>query len=181
MANPRAAAQAAPGRLERVRTLLNTWLIPNDTRIPEDRFAGWSRRSGAAPAEAARLRALRDDLRGAVEEPKSAARRLGRWIALLDFRPSPGPDGLHWRHDGSRAAGLLASVMDACADGTWPRLKACPDCRWVFFDHTRSATKRWCLMNAGPTGRACGTIAKVRRFRERRRQPSLRGEERHRN
>jgi predicted RNA-binding Zn ribbon-like protein len=37
----------------------------------------------------------------------------------------------------------------------------------VFYDHTRNASKRWCLMNAGgPNGRACGTIAKVRRYRQ---------------
>jgi predicted RNA-binding Zn ribbon-like protein len=38
----------------------------------------------------------------------------------------------------------------------------------VFYDNTRNGGKRWCLMNAGgPDGRACGTIAKVRRYRDR--------------
>jgi hypothetical protein len=55
----------------------------------------------------------------------------------------------------------------AVADGQWQRLKACPDCRWVFYDHTRNASKRWCLMHAGgPDGRACGTIAKLRQYRQ---------------
>ncbi len=73
-------------------------------------------------------------------------------------------------HAGGRAGDYLAIVLAAIADRTWPRLKACPDCRWVFFDHTRNGSKRWCLMNAGPTGRACGTIDKVRRFRQRQRR-----------
>ena len=39
-----------------------------------------------------------------------------------------------------------------------------------FDHHTRNGGKRWCLMYAGgPQGRACGTIAKVRRYRERNR------------
>ena len=43
------------------------------------------------------------------------------------------------------------------------RLKACPDCRWVFYDNSRNGSKRWCGMYAGEEGgRACGTIAKVK-------------------
>jgi predicted RNA-binding Zn ribbon-like protein len=60
-------------------------------------------------------------------------------------------------------------IAQAVKEGTWGRLKACPDCRWAFYDHTRSKTKVWCGMLAGDGGRACGTIAKVRRYRQRRR------------
>lgn len=35
---PRSAGQVAPGALEQVRALLNSWLIPNDTRVATDRF-----------------------------------------------------------------------------------------------------------------------------------------------
>ena len=63
---------------------------------------------------------------------------------------------------------MLAAVVAAVGAGTWKRMKACPDCRWVFYDSTRNGSKRWCLMYAGgPDGRACGTIAKVRRYRAR--------------
>ena len=49
------------------------------------------------------------------------------------------------------------------------RLKACPDCRWVFYDHSRNGSKRWCGMYAGEEGgRACGTIAKVKNYRAKR-------------
>ncbi|MGQ0418393.1 CGNR zinc finger domain-containing protein, partial [Bacillus sp. HC-TM] len=48
-------------------------------------------------------------------------------------------------------------------------LKACPDCRWVFYDHSRNGSKRWCGMYAGEEGgRACGTIAKVKNYRAKR-------------
>ena len=72
-----------------------------------------------------------------------------------------------FRHQGGPAGDLLAAVVRAIGSGTWQRLKACPDCRWVFYDSTRNASKRWCLMYAGGEGRACGTIAKVRRYRAR--------------
>lgn len=43
------------------------------------------------------------------------------------------------------------------------RLKMCenPYCRWIFYDETRSRTKRWC------TNEKCGNLWKMRRFRAR--------------
>jgi len=45
------------------------------------------------------------------------------------------------------------------------RLKQCPGehCGWLFLDETKSRTRRWCEM------RVCGSRAKIRRFRRRRR------------
>jgi hypothetical protein len=165
--------QEAPGELERVRQLLNSWLVPNDTRVPTDRFDELARSLRLRDRrEAAQIRALRDDLRAAVEAGPHALGRLDRWIPRLRLRPvlRDGDGAVHLEHRGGGAGDFLAIVLRAIADDTWPRLKACPDCRWVFFDHTRNGSKRWCLMNAGPTGRACGTIDKVRRFRQRQRR-----------
>jgi predicted RNA-binding Zn ribbon-like protein len=46
-------------------------------------------------------------------------------------------------------------------EGEPDRLKTCenPDCRWVFYDTTRSRTRRWCADS-------CGNLMKVRRFRK---------------
>ena len=160
------AGQAAPGELESVRALLNTWLIPNDTRQPADTFAALAARQGWSGPSARLVRRLRDDLRLAVETGDASC--LNRWITELDLRPSIEGGGLVYWHKVSPAGDLLATVVAAITAGTWPRLKACPDCRWVFYDHTRNGSKRWCLMYAGgPEGRACGTIAKVRRYRDR--------------
>ena len=43
-------------------------------------------------------------------------------------------------------------------DGHWQRMKACrnPQCRWVFYDHSRNRTGTWCSM------RVCGNRHKVR-------------------
>ncbi|GIJ57570.1 CGNR zinc finger domain-containing protein [Virgisporangium aurantiacum] len=164
----RAAAQEAPGALERVRELLNTWLVPNDTRQPTDAFAGYATRHGLTRAERSELRELRDDLRGAVERADDGDDRLNGWLRRSDLRPEIENGTLVFRHAPGPAAELVAAVVAAVDDGRWPRLKACPDCRWVFYDHTRNGGKRWCLMTAGgPDGRSCGTIAKVRSHRQR--------------
>jgi predicted RNA-binding Zn ribbon-like protein len=59
--------------------------------------------------------------------------------------------------------GLLLTVRDAQADGSWSRLKLCanPDCGWAFFDRSRNQQGVWCTMAA------CGNRLKNRRFRAR--------------
>lgn len=151
-------SQAAPGELEQVRALLNTWRIRNDTRAEVDDLAH-------APGV---LRDLRDDLRAVVEGAADADTVLSGWIARLDVRVCVADGQLGFTHDGGDAGNILTVVLAAIADGTWPRLKACPDCRWAFYDHTRNGSKRWCMMApAGPGSRGCGNIAKVRRHRAR--------------
>ena len=162
-------AQAAPAGLEPVRALLNSWLIPNDSRQATDRFSELARQHGWTGPEAASVRDLRDDLRRLVESGSAAeAACLNEWIDRLAVRPVVAHGQVSYSHEGSPAGDLFAAVLTAIGAGSWKRLKACPDCRWVFYDHTRNGSKRWCLMYAGgPDGRACGTIAKVRRYRDR--------------
>jgi predicted RNA-binding Zn ribbon-like protein len=157
----------APGELESVRALLNSWLVPNDSRVPTDRFAELARERHWTRPEAAVVRELRDDLRQVVETGNCGG--LNAWVERLGLRPVVADGVIAYRHsDGGAAGDLLAAVLAAISARTWPRLKACPDCRWVFYDGTRNGSKRWCLMYAGgPEGRACGTIAKVRRYRQR--------------
>ena len=165
---PASAGQVAPGALELVRELLNSWLIPNDTREPDDRFDELVRRLQWTRRHASVMRELRDDLRRVVEDGGVAADSLTGWIGRLGMQPVIDGGQITYRHDRNLAADTFAIVMAAISAGTWPRLKACPDRRWVFYDNTRNGGKRWCLMYAGgPDGRACGTIAKVRRYRSR--------------
>jgi len=148
--------------------LLNSWLIRNDTRQPEDRFDELASQSRWTGPDAELIRELRDDLRQAVEDGGSAADNLTSWIGRLGMRPVIAGGQITYRHDSGPAADTFAIVMAAISAGAWTRMKACPDCRWVFYDNTRNGSKRWCLMTAGsPGGRGCGTIAKVRSYRER--------------
>ena len=160
--------QVAPGALEQVRELLNSWLIRNDTRQPDDQFDELASQQRWTRRDAELIRELRDDLRHAVEGGAAAADNLTSWIGRLGMRPVIAGGQIVYRHDNSPAADTLAIVMAAISAGTWARVKACPDCRWVFYDNTRNGSKRWCLMTAsGSGGRGCGTIAKVRRYRDR--------------
>jgi predicted RNA-binding Zn ribbon-like protein len=60
---------------------------------------------------------------------------------------------------------LLAIVVQAVSDGTWPRLKACKahDCEWAFYDKSRNRSGQWCVMAV------CGNRNKARAYRDRRR------------
>jgi predicted RNA-binding Zn ribbon-like protein len=150
--------QAAPGDLERVRALLNTWRIPNETRTEVDDLAD-------SPGT---LRDLRDDLRAVVEGTADADSVLSGWIDRLEVRVAVAGGHVTFTHGAGEAGDVLTTVLAAISAGTWPRLKACPDCRRAFYDHTRNGSKRWCLMApAGPGSRGCGNIAKVRRHRAR--------------
>jgi predicted RNA-binding Zn ribbon-like protein len=150
--------QAAPGDLEHVRALLNTWHIPNDTRIAVDDLADVQ----------GMVRELRDDLRAVVEGAADADGVLTDWISRLEVRLRVTGGQLQYTHAAGDAGATLTTVLNAIADGTWARLKACPDCRWAFYDHTRNGSKRWCLMAPSGSGsRGCGNIAKVRRHRQR--------------
>jgi len=66
--------------------------------------------------------------------------------------------------DGALAR-LLGDVARAMADGTWARMKACPNdaCHWLFYDHSRNSSGTWCSM------RICGNRTKGRAYRRRRR------------
>jgi predicted RNA-binding Zn ribbon-like protein len=164
----RSDRQVAPGELETVRELLNSWQIPNDTRVPEDHLDDFVKRQGGGRKTVKTLRELRDDLRAVVEGAADADRTLTTWVERLGLRTAVEDTSVVFRHRAGPPGDILSTVLESVIEGTWSRLKACPDCRWAFYDHTRSASKRWCVMNrTEPGGRSCGNIAKVRRHRER--------------
>lgn len=180
--------QEAPGRLEDVRAFLNTWVIPNDTRVETDLLVSQEAvqhfQQGHFPAvetlsDLQLVRQLRDDLRSMLgEEKNEAVALLNRWLQrlpvhvflegsddlpLIAYRTEEGEQGL--------CREVLRIVVEAVAQGNWTRIKLCRDCQWAFFDHTKNASKVWCGMLAyGPEGRSCGSIAKVRRWREKQKQ-----------
>jgi predicted RNA-binding Zn ribbon-like protein len=61
-------------------------------------------------------------------------------------------------------AGLLLTIRDAQADGSWDRMRLCgnPDCRWAFYDRSHSRRGAWCDMAS------CGNRLKNRNLRARR-------------
>jgi predicted RNA-binding Zn ribbon-like protein len=177
--------QAAPGVLEVVRRFLNTWSIPNQTRVEVDELPlfvsdadKWSEELSRHPRADSdtldTLMALRADLRKSCEGLDDDHQLLNAWLtrAALSVKVVPAEGGAPGLcvtpADTSYVASILASVANAISSGAWLRLKTCDDCRWAFYDNTRNGSKRWCGMTKGGVdGRACGTIAKVSAFRAR--------------
>ena len=63
---------------------------------------------------------------------------------------------------------LALAATDLLADAAeLARLHVCAGCCWLFLDHSRGATRRWCSMAD------CGTEAKKRRYVARRRAARL--------
>jgi predicted RNA-binding Zn ribbon-like protein len=131
---------------------------------------GTGRTRSDAPEGPATLRTLRTLIRGlalrnnGIDTAVDTAALDG--LALRpDLRGSlalraAGPDDL--AHD--IGAATVTALLRASARPGWPRLKACrgDDCRWVFIDHSRNTSRRWCDMAA------CGNRAKSTSFRRRR-------------
>lgn len=71
------------------------------------------------------------------------------------------PAGSGWAQAKAEIAGSFAGTLSANEPS---RIRICcnPDCLWVFYDDTRSRTKRYCEDSA------CGNLMKVRRFRAKR-------------
>ncbi|MCG8507722.1 MAG: CGNR zinc finger domain-containing protein [Rhodospirillales bacterium] len=63
----------------------------------------------------------------------------------------------------SMLADIVLSFVKVFTEGDPSRLRVCEnkDCRWIFYDTTRSRTRRWCEDST------CGNLMKVRRFRKR--------------
>ena len=171
-----------PTDLAPVLEFLNSWRIPNDTRVVTDELPDlleqrerWTDRFPSLPSPPTDLRgqdeltSLRDVLRDSLgqDRPTSlqAAIDRHRWSVEITAEGSP---KVRIVADGEPAAAdLLRRVIDAVRDGYWGRVRACPDCRWVFYDSSRNGRRRWCSMTAEAGARGCGSIAKTRSYRAR--------------
>ena len=116
--------------------------------------------------------ALRAALRGSLalragqppgDDPGRINDALARFPLQLDMQ-SDGTLRLSAHSPGAGVGGIAAIAADCAARGSWRRLRICaaPDCRWVFYDTSRSGAGRWCSMAT------CGNRDKTRRYRDRR-------------
>jgi predicted RNA-binding Zn ribbon-like protein len=88
---------------------------------------------------------------------------------LVRFAPDGGARLVPVRGGVDGAIGRLLAIAErAQCDGTWDRLKGCPDdtCGWVFYDWSKNRSATWCSMEV------CGNRAKARSYRERQRGTS---------
>jgi predicted RNA-binding Zn ribbon-like protein len=176
--------QTAPGELEDVRRFLNSWSIPNQTRVATDELPrlssdpqAWACELSPCPLRPGdpleTLLELRQALRKTCANHENDGEALNTWFSKVPLSACiesiGGRTRVRLKPAHSTYTGhILAIVANAIASGEWLRLKTCGDCQWAFYDHTRNGNKRWCGMSkGGPEGRACGTIAKVAAFRKR--------------
>jgi predicted RNA-binding Zn ribbon-like protein len=174
----------APGRLETLQRFVNTfnhdfppawdrlgtpskaraWLLQKRLVTPPVRITR---------ADVDRLRELREALRALVAAnhgnamPRDALETLRREGAGVRLRVGFGSRGATELEPVGRGAdAAVATVLDilheAQATGVWPRLKACRQCGYAFFDRSKNRSAAWCAMSI------CGNRTKNRTYRRRR-------------
>jgi predicted RNA-binding Zn ribbon-like protein len=182
----RAKVTGAPGRLELVRTFLNTRDIENQVDALEtSRDARrWlvahnllRRNAQVSERDRIRLIELREALRSLAFSHNGYPLARGELVRLNRHAANAsigavfhGSDDVQLVrgkgnvHDALSA--LLAIVCDSIREGTWSRLKACQNvetCGWAFYDQSRNRVGTWCSMSV------CGNRAKTRAYRDRQR------------
>ena len=128
-----------------------------------------------ALAAARRLRAALDALLRAHlagEPPPAGPRAAVEAAARAALAAGTLVPGAGWTFPAGDAATpvhrLALAATDLLADAEeLARLHVCAGCCWLFLDHSRGATRRWCSMAD------CGTEAKKRRYVARRRAARL--------
>jgi len=181
---PPAGRAPAPAPLDVVQDFVNTEIPEwsrDDLASPAE-LGSWlasrgllraGSRPGVADLEAAH--ALRAALRALAlanttgVAPSGAARaEIDDALGALPFEVALDDQGaLRARPAGAGApaalAALVAIVLDAEREGTWPRLKACRkhSCGWLFFDQSRNRSSNWCSMGI------CGNRTKTAAYRRR--------------
>jgi predicted RNA-binding Zn ribbon-like protein len=159
---------------------------PDDEALETyDDLVAWSRRVGLTPGggrlnRAAEQRAVAraHELRALIyaifracadgREPRSrdlARLRDAEREALGHAELVPG--GWRWppsRDLESPLRPIAHAAVELLTHGPLDRIKTCGNCRWLFLDHSRNGSRRWCSMEG------CGTEVKARRFVERRRE-----------
>jgi predicted RNA-binding Zn ribbon-like protein len=180
----------APGRLALVQAYVNSFFDLEgewgaDLFATPDRLAGWLSARDLLPAgtvlrdrDRTRAIAVREGLRGLAAGNNDASPEAAATSLAVVNRAAAGarvevllePDGPRFAATGpglDRALGVVLAITGtAMLEGAWQRLKTCPghDCGWVFYDHSRNQTGRWCSMSV------CGGRAKAKAHYERRRE-----------
>jgi predicted RNA-binding Zn ribbon-like protein len=177
---------AAPGDLELVRDFINTRdVLPDTDKIGDPAsLASWLAEHRLVPTQPTlseedfgRARSLREALRalllanaGFPLAPESAE-AFDDAVGSARFRIRADEAGqlelLPTEAGGlEHAIGGLASIVFAAQrDGTWARLKACAECHWALYDHTRNRSAAWCDSQ-------CGARVRARRHRRRKYEDS---------
>jgi predicted RNA-binding Zn ribbon-like protein len=188
MAHDHDHPKAAPDELDHIRQFVNTLDLESleDELAEPEAAAAWLTGRGLlpqgeplTPSDVRQAQSMREAIRklllahngapldaAAVDAVNNAAKSAELVVrfeddghaALVPVRP--GIDGALGR--------LIAIVYRSISEGTWERLKACPEdrCEWAFYDWSKNRSATWCDMSV------CGNRAKARAYRQRRQRGS---------
>ena len=149
------------GRPEQLRE----WLLERSLVKPEDPVTARDLREAIDLRTS--LRAVLAAHEGADLSPEELS-AINDAVARYPLTVAFGPEGtprIAPADPGVRGAlgEIMAGIVIAISNGTWSRLKSCAreSCRWVFYDHSKNRSKRWCSMTV------CGNRTKTKTYRER--------------
>jgi predicted RNA-binding Zn ribbon-like protein len=163
----------APGSLRIVQEFLNTADLEHDREWLDSpaTLRRWLRERGFGAVrveseDVTRTRALREALREFVGGTDTrAAAQLNRVAHEAEISLRFYASGAELVAGAPGVAGalgrILLAVFEAMAEGSWPRLKTCPNCHWSFYDYSRNRSARWCSMTL------CGNRSKTRAYYQR--------------
>lgn len=154
----------------------------DELKRPQD-LASWMAERGLLRASAKATPAMLEtalSLRAAVRDylqhdpaarrEKNVTRALNGAIAAFPLLAELGGEAgarLQPARDDTLAglSAIVAELYDGARNGSLDRLKMCAaeECRRVFFDRSKPATRRWCMSSL------CGNRVKTRAYRERQR------------
>jgi len=153
--------KAAPEPLRQVQLLVNSVDLHNEVEW----LPGWLEERGLG-GELERARELREALRAlvlannGVPVGAGAVETVNRALARISLQLDGSQLVLAGAYDA--IDDVVRTVAEAMLDGTWERLKACPNCNWCFYDYSPNRSASWCSM------KICGNRKKTREYRRRR-------------
>jgi len=114
----------------------------------------FSARADGRPLPVRAVECLNEELAAAWTSARLVASGGGLQLAWGEIDASPD----------SLLGPILRSAVDLLTGDLAPRLRICdsPTCSWLFVDHSRNRSRRWCSMET------CGNRAKARRHYHRR-------------
>ena len=161
--------KAAPAPLRLLQLFVNTADRENGREWLSDQAAldAWIAEHGlAGPARLAEALALREALHDLLRANNGSPRSP---VAVATVNAAAAALTVGLDTDGSvrisaedPLGSILGVAIAAMLDGTWPRLKACRNCEWSFYDYSKNRSASWCSMQI------CGNRLKTRAYRRRR-------------
>lgn len=183
-----AVINRAPGELELIRALVNTWNIEHgqEELLGPAQVQAWLTAHGLIAedesinqTEFEKVIRFREALRALLVANNGGPLEAGTMETLNHLAESL---CLRVQFKAERTARLdtadrgvagaigrlLGIVFTAMVDGNWSRLKACHNhgCRWAFYDLSKNRSATWCATTI------CGSRLKARAYRQRQRTGS---------